>query len=280
MEECNHSKTELVEDGIRRCLLCDEEFCLHPQIDHDSTCIICGEYITEVSIDKPWNDSNYSRTNQTSKNVSQYINHLESLGYSSDIVEKTIQKFTKVGCSAADEKFLLAACVWMAHLDIGFPRTMSEIAKSHKITKSGIKKGRTMALEFFPEYVTQYITVSDMIQKILKDLESKLKEEALFENDKNASECLTKNFNQYYEHVHELAKFVEDNWEKSNITKRSAPQNIASGCVFLYISESPTLKSIIDTPSKKNAVCKIMGPSSITINKICKLLKEEFINVS
>lgn len=280
MEECDHSKTEIVEDGIRRCLLCKEEFCLHPQIDHDSTCIVCGEYITEVSLDKPWNDSNYNRTNQTSKNVSQHINYLESLGYSSDIVEKTMQKFTKVGCSAADEKFLLAACVWMAHLDIGLPRTMTEIAKSHGITKSGIKKGRTQALEFFPEYVTQYITVSDMIQKILKDLEVKIREDDFFENEREVSQQLTENFDEYYNHIYDLAKFVEDNWERSTVTKRSAPQNIASACVFLYISESPTLKSIINTPSKKTAVCKTMGPSNITINKICKILKEEFVNLS
>ena len=278
MEECDHSKTEVVEDGIRRCLLCDEEFCLHPQMDHDSTCVVCGEYITEVSIDKPWNDSNYSRTNQTSKNVSQHISFLESLGYSSDIVEKTMEKFTKVGCSAADEKLLLAACVWVAHLDIGLPRTMSEIAKAHKITKSGIKKGRNLALEFFPEYVTKYITVSDMIQKILKDLEVKLREDPFFENDRIVSQKLTDNFDEYYEHIYELAKFVEDNWEKSTKTKRSAPQNIASACVFLYISESPSLKKLIETPSKKNVICKIMGPSTITINKICKTLKEEFIN--
>ena len=135
--ECNHSKTT-VEDGIRRCLLCEEVFCLHSKIDHDSTCMICGEYITEVSMDKPWNDSNYSRTNQSVKNVNHHINYLESLGYPSDIVENTLDKFTKVGCSSADEKCLLAACVWMAHLDIGIPRTMIEIAKTHKISKSEI----------------------------------------------------------------------------------------------------------------------------------------------
>lgn len=278
MEECDHSKTEVIEDGIRRCLLCDEEFCLHPQMDHDSTCIVCGEYITEVSMDKTWSDSNYSRTNQTSKNVSQYISFLESLGYTSDIVEKTMEKFTKVGCSAADEKLLLAACVWVAHLDIGLPRTMSEIAKTHGITKSGIKKGRNLALEFFPEYVTKYITVSDMIQKILKDLEIRVKDNPLFENNKSVLDKLSENFDEYYDNIYNLAKFVEDNWEKSTKTKRSAPQNIASACVFLYISESPTLKQLIETPSKKNAVCKIMGPSTITINKICKTLKEEFIN--
>jgi len=280
MEECDHSKTEIVEDGIRRCLLCQEEFCLHPQIDHDSTCVMCGEYITEVSTDKPWNDSNYNRANQTSKNVRQHINYLESIGYSSDIVEKTMEKFTKVGCSAADEKFLLAACVWMAHLDIGLPRTMSEIAKSHNITKSGIKKGRTLALEFFPEYVTQYISISDMIQKILKDLELKLKDNSDLFAATDSIQCLSDNFDEYYKHIYNLAKFVEDNWERSTVTKRSAPQNIASACVFLYVSESPTLKELVSTPSKKNAVCKIMGPSSITINKISKILKEEFIKVS
>jgi len=273
--ECDHSKTELVENGIRRCLLCDEEFCLHPQIDHDSTCIVCGEYITEVSMDQPWNDSNYNRTQQ---NVSQYISFLESLGYTSDIVENTLEKFTRVGSSAADEKFLLAACVWMAHLDMGLPRTMGEIAKMHKITKSGIKKGRGIALGHFPEYTTKYITVSDMIQKILKDLQSNLAvDKGFFEAEPSASLLLTDNFDIYYKHIYNLAKFVEDNWEKSTNTKRSAPQNIASACVFLYISESPTLKHIISTPTKKNAVCKIMGPSSITINKICKTLREEFI---
>jgi hypothetical protein len=74
-----------------------------------------------------------------------------------------------------------------------------------------------------------------------------------------------------------MSKFIEENWEKSVNTKRSAPQNIASACVFLYISQSPTLKHMVDTPTKKKQVCKIMGPSSITIDKICKHLKEEFI---
>jgi len=272
--ECDHSKTEVIEDGVRICLMCNETFCLHPQIDHDSTCIVCGEYITEISIEKSWNDSNYNRTNQTSKNVDQHINYLESLGYSSDIVELTMEKFTKVGCSAADEKYLLAACVWMAHLDINFPRTMSEIAKMHNITKSGIKKGRSLAIGFFPEYITQYITISDMIQKILKDVAKKLNDDELPEGV-----LLNDNFDNYYKHIYNLAKFVQDNWEKSTKTKRSAPQNIASACVFLYLSESPTLKQTINTPSKKNGICKVMGPSSITINKICKILKDEFIDV-
>ena len=277
--DCDHSKTQTIEDGIRKCLLCEKEFCLHPIIDHDSICTICGKYITEVSMDKPWNDSNYSRTNQSVKNVNQHINYLESLGYSSDIVENTLEKFTKVGCTAAEEKCLLAACVWMAHLDIGIPRTMVEIAKMHNVTKSEIKKGRTIAFQRFQDYVTKYITVSMMIQKILLDLEEKLKTNDLFEKDKQAIKQLGVNFDEYYTHIYKMAKFVENNWEKSSVTKRSAPQNIASACVFLYISQSPTLKNIVDTPTKKKEVCKIMGPSNITIDKIHKILKDEFIQI-
>jgi len=256
---CDHTKTIMVQDGIRKCLLCEEEFCIHSKIDHDSTCMICGEYILEVSMDKPWNDSGFAKTNQTVKNVSQYINYLESLGYTSDIVEATLEKFTKVGCSSADEKYLLAACVWMAHLDLGTPRTMIEIAKKHGITKSNIKKGRSIAITYFQDYVTKYITVSMMIKKLVLDLGL--------------------DYEKYYDHIYNMSKFIEENWEKSVNTKRSAPQNIASACLFLYISESPTLKHMIDTPTKKKQVCKIMGPSSITIDKICKHLREEFIDL-
>lgn len=254
---CDHTKTIMIEDGIKKCLLCEEEFCIHSKIDHDSTCMDCGEYVTEVSMDKPWNDSTFSSTNQTVKNVGQYINYLETLGYSSDIVQATMEKFTKVGCGSADEKNLLAACVWMAHYDLGIPRTMIEIAKKHGISKSKIKKGRSIAVTYYEEYVTKYITVSMIIKKLLLDLGI--------------------DYDTYYEEIYNMSKFIEENWEKSVNTKRSAPQNIASACVFLYISQSPTLKHMVDTPTKKKQVCKIMGPSSITIDKICKHLKEEFI---
>jgi len=272
--ECGHTKTETIDDGIRRCLQCKQEFCLHPKIDHDSTCMICGEYVTEVSMDKPWNDSNYSRTNQSVKNVNHYINYLDSLGYSSDIVENTMEKFTRVGCSSANEKNLLAACVWMAHIDIGLPRTMVEIAKKHKITKSGIKAGKALAFEYFQDYVTKYITVSDMIKKILTDFDKHFKV-----NNPEIYDTFKENYETYYKHMYNMAKFVEDNWERHTATKKSAPQNIASACVYLYLSKSPTLKTIVDTPTKKKEICKIMGPSSITIDKICKILLQHFINV-
>lgn len=256
---CDHIKTVLLPDFKKKCLDCNQQFCTHPKMDYDSTCMMCGEYIIEVSIEQSWCDPSFNKTNTVVKNNKDHIKFLEGIGYSNDIIEATMEKFTKIGCSLSEEPAVIAACVWMTYWDIGNPRTLIEIGKKHGITKSKIKQGRNIALslEFFKEYKTKYITVSMMIRKLLIDL--KIDE-------------------KYYKHIYDMAKFVENNWEKSKATRRSAPQNIASACVFLYIQQSPTLYHMIDTPTKKKELCAVMGPSAITIDKIVKTLLEYFIN--
>ena len=84
---------------------------------------------------------------------------------------------------------------------------------------------------------------------------------------------------KYYKPIYEMAKFVEEKWEKLETTKRSAPQNIASACVFVYIQNSPTLSHLINTPTKKKEICAIMGPSSITVDKLAKQIVEEIVKI-
>ena len=258
--ECDHIRTRNIEDGKKQCLDCSKEFCMHPKIDHESSCMVCGACITEVSIEQTWTDCAYNNANTTIKNTKNHIKNLEALGYPPEIIEATMDKFSKVGCSLTEEQAVLAVCVWMTFWDFDNPKTMMEIAKRHNLTKSKIKKGRqiVLALSYFDAYKTKYITVMMMTRNILNDLKLNKK---------------------YYTPIFEMAKFVEENWDKSIHTRRCAPQNIAAACVFLYISCSPTLCHLVNTPTKKKEICSIMGPSCITIDKIVKQLVDLFINV-
>jgi transcription initiation factor TFIIIB Brf1 subunit/transcription initiation factor TFIIB len=257
---CDHVKTKIVEGYKKECLACGQQFCTHPQMDFESTCMMCGEYITEMVVEQTWVDVGFNNINTIVKNTKDHMKQLSAYGYPSDIIESAMDKFAKVGCSLSEEPAVMAFCVWMAFLDAKIPRTMFEIAKKHGLTKSKIKKGRqiVLSLDYFKEYKTAYITITMMTGKIIEDLKIDKK---------------------YHAHIFEIAKFVEDNWDKSKHTRRCAPQNVASACVFLYLNYSPSLKEMVNTPTKKKAVCAVMGPSLITIDKIMKQLCELFIKV-
>lgn len=257
---CDHINTKIIPNYKKECVNCGIQFCTHPKMDYDSTCMMCGEYITEVSNEQVWIDNAFNIATSTVKSTKNHIKLLESLEYSPQIIELAMEKFTKIGCTLSEEPLVLAVCVWMAFWDIDIPRTMIEIAKKHGITKSKIKKGRqiVLSMDAFKSYKTKYVTISMMIKKLLIDL---------------------KIDDRYYSHIYDMAKYVEDNWEHSKNTRRSAPQNVASACVFLYISHSDTLKHLVSTPTKKKKICDIMGPSSITIDKIVKQLEDIFIKL-
>ena len=258
-DNCDHIKTKSICDGKKECIDCGKVFCMHPKMDHDSTCMMCGEYVVDVSSEQTWMESSYNNANTTIKNTKHHIKKLEEIGYPPEIIEATMDKFSKIGCSLSEEPAVLAVCVWMTFWDLDNPRTMIEIAKKHSLTKSSIKKGRqiVLSLAIFDAYRTKYITVTMMVNKLLNDLKIDRK---------------------YHAHIFSMAKFVEDNWDKSMHTRRCAPQNVAAACVFLYISFSPSLSHFINTPTKKKQICSIMGPSNITIDKIVKQLEEFFIN--
>uniref|UniRef100_A0A6C0JRK2 Transcription factor TFIIB cyclin-like domain-containing protein n=1 Tax=viral metagenome TaxID=1070528 RepID=A0A6C0JRK2_9ZZZZ len=258
-DACDHIKTTIVGDYTKECLDCGEQFCTHPKIDFDSTCLVCGEYQTQICIEQVWADT-YNNANTIIKNTKDHIKTLETIGYPNEIIESTMDKFSKVGCSLSEEPAVLAVCVWLSYWDHNQPKTMSELSKKHSITKAKIKKARqiVLSLEYFSQYRTKYVTISMMVTKLITDL----------------------GINQrYHPHMLAMAKFVEDNWDKSMHTRRCAPQNVAAGCVFLYLMNSPSLKFLINTPTKKKQICAVMGPSCITIDKIVKQLGELFINV-
>lgn len=261
-ENCDHIRTQLISPETKECLSCKQQFCTHPRLDHDSTCVYCGEFQTQISTEQTWIDAGYSKNAASNvvKNAKDHVKILESLGYTQDIIESAMEKFTKVGCSLSEESAVVAICVWLTCWDMGCPRTLIEVAKKHSLSKSKIKKGRKIVLSFdyFKPYRTKYITISSMICKLVEDLKI------------NKS---------YYKPIYDMAKFVEKNWERLETTKRSAPQNIASACVFVYIQNSPTLSHLINTPSKKKELCAILGPSAITIDKLAKQIIDEMIQI-
>lgn len=266
---CDHVKKKLIDNTTKECLDCGQQFCTHPSMDYDSTCLMCGEYITEISIEQTWNDYNNRGTACSAvKNTKDHIKYLESLGYASEIIEKAMDKFTKVGCSLSEESAVVAICVWLTFWDIGLPCTLIEIAKKHKLTKSKIKEGRQIVLSFnyFKEYRSKYITVSLMIRKIMISIGLN----TLVDAD---------TFEYHYNKLFKMASFIEEHWETLKTTKRSAPQNIASACIFFYLQNSPTLSHIIDTSVKKKEICKLMGPSYITIDKLAKQIGIDFVKV-
>ena len=267
---CDHIKKKLVSDTTKECLDCGMQFCTHSQVDNDSSCLTCGELITEFSIEQSWCDAGYKNTAaNSSKHSKDHAKYLETLGYSTDIIESAMEKFVKIGCSLSEEPAVVAVCVWLTLWDNGAPRTMVEIATKHGITKTKMKDGRKIVLSFdyFKSYRTRYITISSMIRKLLDDLKLETKGNT------------TIPISEYYKHIYEMTKHVEANWERLETTQRSAPQNIAAACVFVYIQNSPTLSHMIDTPLKKREVCLALGPSLATVEKLAKQIIEELIKI-
>lgn len=266
---CDHVKKKMIDNVIKECLDCGQQFCTHPSMDYDSTCLMCGEYITEISIEQTWNEfNNRGSACSAVKNTKDHVKYLESLGYATEIIEKSMDKFTKVGCSLSEESSVVAICVWLTFWDVGLPYTLIEIAKKHKLTKSKIKEGRQIVLSFnyFKEYRSKYITVSLMIRKIMNSIGLN----TLLDLD---------TFEHHYRNIFQMANFIEDKWESLKTTKRSAPQNIASACIYFYLQNSPTLEHIVDTSVKKKEICKLMGPSYITIDKLAKQIGDEFVRI-
>src|ERR1700748_2619832 len=122
---CDHINKKLISAETRQCQDCGAEFCTHSKIEHDSTCGICGEYITEISIEQSWCDASYNKNAAAGlvKNTKDHVKYLESLGYPLDIIESAMDKFTKIGCSVTEENAVVAACIWLTFWDLGKART-------------------------------------------------------------------------------------------------------------------------------------------------------------
>jgi hypothetical protein len=259
---CDHVKKKMVDNVTKECIDCGQRFCTHPRMDYDSTCMECGEYVTEISIEQTWHDYNTrGSTCGVIKNTKDHIKYLESIGYSTEIIEQTMDKFTKVGCSLSEESAIVAVCVWLTFWDNGLPHTLIEIAKKHKLSKSKIKEARQTVLTFnhFKDYRTKYITPSSMIKKILIAIG-------------------LRDFDIHFPNIFNMTVFIEEHWDLLKTTKRSAPQNIASACIYFYLQNS-SLSDIIDTSMKKKELCKIMGPSYITIDKLAKQIGADFVKI-
>lgn len=266
-DECDHIKKKLVSESSKECIDCGKQFCTHPRIGFDSTCEVCGDYITEISTEVAWSECTYVKGAICTivKNTKDHAKNLESLGYSQDFIEQVLSKFSSISCSLSEENMIVAACVWLTLWETGVPHTLLEVGKKHKLTKRKIKEGHRMVLENerFKEYRTKYITVPMMIRKVMLSLE-------LDKSD---------DFEKHYTAVYEAAKFVGDNWDRLATTKRSAPQNIAAACVYIYVVHSPTFGHMVDTLTKKKQICKMMGPSYITVDKLAKQIEKELITV-
>lgn len=250
---CNHPTKEIVDDDIEKCKECGEELCRHSQIDPQSNCIICGEYVQEISNDVTWKVNTYTFGNQTAKSI-DHTKFLKNLGFNDEIIDATIKKYSDIDNRMKNEIPIIAACTFLSLIDVRMPKTIKEIADifstgPEKITRSKLQKSLKCVYEIFPEYATKYITVAMMIKPLMNKL-------SIHE--------------RYYPYIYEIAKFVQKNWSECEGSKRSTPQNIASVIIFKYIFKSPTLKQKFTQPE----VIKILKISKITCDNIIKILEK------
>jgi len=251
---CLHNNRIDVNNEIQKCSDCGEELCRHVELDIQSNCIFCGEYIQEISNDRAWNTNSYTYGNQSVKST-DHTKALKTLGVEESVIMLTMEKYMEVDNRMKNEIPVIAACTFLSYMDIGKPRTIHEICKTFnklngidKITRSKIQKALKSVYEVFPKYITKYITVKSMIPTLMEKLEIE---------------------DVYYEYIYEIAKHVEKTWSTYPESKRSTPQNIASVIIYKYIFSSPSLSQIYS----ENDVIKKLGISKITLDNIEKTLE-------
>ena len=247
----DHLQVETIDDDLDQCVACGENICKHLEIDPESTCVFCGEYVQEISNERPWSAVSYTYGNQTVK-AQDHTKILRGMGFDNDVIRASMKKYTKIDNRVKNEMPIVAACTFLAFQDVGKPKTIHEIAKIFKLTRSKLQKALKSVYTVFPEYLTKYITVSSMIRPLLEKLE-------------------IQNIDKYHPHIYKIAKYVEKTWNECEGSKRSTPQNIASVIIYKYISKSPTLNHMLDDKGKE-PLFKKLQISQITVNNIEKTL--------
>jgi len=257
IRSCDHIQIENIDEDADRCLSCNEILCRHNEIDPQSNCMVCGEYVQEISTEKSWNSHSYTFGNQTA-NAKDHTKTLRNLGLEDDVIRAAMKKYTKIDNRAKNETPIVAACTFLAFMDIGKPKTIHEVADmfskgsdKDKLCRSKLQKALKDIYAVFPEYAVKYITISSMILPLLEKIGLSPTE-----------------VDKYHPHIHEIAKFVEKNWSSCEGSKRSTPQNIASVIIYKYVFRSPTLKNRF----KKEEIVKILNISTITLSNIEKTL--------
>lgn len=251
---CRHSNKIDVNNEIQKCSDCGEELCRHVELDIQSNCVFCGEYIQEISNERTWNTNCYTYGNQSVKST-DHTKALKTLGVPEEVIMLTMEKYIRVDNRMKNEIPVIAACTFLSYIDYGKPRTIHEICKMFnkltgidKLTRSKIQKALKCVYIVFPVYITKYITIRSMIPRLMEKLEID---------------------DVYYEYIYAIAKYVEKTWSTYPESKRSTPQNIASVIVYKYIFCSPSLSVIYS----KNCVIKKLGISKITLENIEKTLE-------
>ena len=246
---CPHSSRTDVDSEIQKCTDCGEELCKHSEIDMHSNCVICGEYIQEISNDRAWNTNAYTYGNQSVKST-DHTKSLKTLGIDEEVILLTMQKYMEVDNRMKNEIPVIAACTFLSYMDVKRPRTIHEICKmfnklsgGEKMTRSRLQKSLKSVYEVFPQYITKYITISSMIPSLMEKIGIE---------------------DVYYEYIYQIAKHVEKTWSTYEHSKRSTPQNIASIIIYKYIFSSPTLSEIYN----ESDIIKKLGISKITLTNI------------
>lgn len=257
IRSCDHIQVEKIDGDTDRCLACNEVICRHNEIDASSNCVHCGEYIQEISTERSWNAMSHTFGNQTAK-ANDHTKTLRAMGLDDTVIREAMKKYTKIDNRVKNEIPIVAACTFLAFMDINKPKTIHEVAEmfnkvneKENLTRSKLQKALKAVYDVFPEYATKYITISSMILPLLEKLGLSDKE-----------------IEKYHRHILAIAKFVEKNWSSCPGSKRSTPQNRASVIIYKYIFRSPTLQDRF----KKDELIKTLNISSITLNNIEKTL--------
>lgn len=257
IQTCDHIHTEPIDDDTDICTACNEEICKHAQLDCESNCVLCGEYVQEISSEKSWTNNSYTFGNQTTK-THDHTKMLKTIGVTDDVISEAMKKYMMIDSRAKSEIPIVAACTFLAYMDTGKPKTIHEVANMFNVlsgkdslTRSKLQKALKAVYLVFPQYTTKYITVSSMIVPLLEKLDL-TKEEV----------------NLCAPHITKIAKHIQKTWSSCEGSKRSTPQNIASVIIYKYMFRAPSFK----TKFKKDDLNKKLNISSITLNNIEKTL--------
>lgn len=227
-------------------------------MDGNSVCIDCGLKLDESLL---YNENRYYGVDDTrfTKNPSRYHKRkdeertlyadLEPLGFPHSIIEKANDYYKIIIKNkiyrARNRLAIVFACTFYAYIDCNEPQSAPELAKKFNLDKKGISGGiKTFSNNFKHRPDKKHIQPLDLIPKLLS--------------------ILGITDPTYLKDIEKIYQYAED---KSPLIKKSVPQSVAAGMVYLYLKYK-------HHPITKAEFAKTVNLTEITFTKIAQEASE------
>jgi len=239
IENCIHSET-ILEGNQEYCANCNRR--IIPELSGFSTnSKFFGNKDKEYSKD-------VNRTHARKTEIRRIDKDVNGMDFPKSIIESANRKYQKIIedkiYRGANRKAIIGVCIFYAYMEQQEPILESEISKKFNIKKKAMKKGFQKYSECFKEDSNIYITVKNLIKRILIKT--------------NIDLCHLKKINK-------LCDFLEN---KSQLLNRSNPSSVAASIVYLYLCFDMEYKNKLGLT--KSNFSKTVELSDITITKLGK----------